>query len=60
MKLILQALKSKTVLIAIAQAVVGIAVLVLTEANLAGEALLLKSVLDVIIRSKTTVPLSEK
>lgn len=57
---ILQALKSKTVLMAVAQAVVGIVILVLTEADMAGSALLIKSIADILLRSVTTVPLNEK
>ncbi len=57
---ILNALKSKTVLLAIAQAVVGIVILVTTQAGYAGTALLIKSVVDIILRSVTTVPLSQK
>lgn len=57
---ILQALKSKTVLFAIAQAVLGIVILVLTEADMAGTALLVKSVADILLRSITVEPLSAK
>ena len=60
MQQITQALKSRTVLLAVAQAVVGIIVLVLTEADLAGQALLVKSIADIILRADTKVPLSEK
>ena len=57
---ILQALKSRTVLLAIAQAVVGIVLVVLTEADMAGAAVLIKSVADILLRADTKVPLSEK
>lgn len=60
MEKILQALKSRTVLLAIAQAVVGIVVLVLTEADMAGNALLIKSVVDIFLRADTYEPLSAK
>lgn len=60
MQKILQALKSRTVLLAIAQAVVGIIVLILTEADLAGVALMVKSIADILLRSVTTEPLSAK
>ena len=57
---ILQALKSRTVLLAIAQAVVGIVLVVLTEADMAGAAVLIKSVADILLRADTKMPLSEK
>ena len=57
---ILQALKSRTVLLAIAQAVVGIVLVVLTEADMAGAAVLVKSVADILLRADTKTPLSEK
>ena len=57
---ILQALKSRTVLLAIAQAVVGIVLVVLTEADMAGAAVLIKSVADILLRADTKVPLSDK
>tara|TARA_R110000850_G_scaffold61209_1_gene139977 strand:- start:1541 stop:1723 length:183 start_codon:yes stop_codon:yes gene_type:complete len=57
---ILQALKSRTVLLAIAQSVVGIVLVVLTEADMAGAAFLIKSVADILLRADTTTPLSEK
>ena len=57
---ILQALKSRTVLLAIAQAVVGIVLVVLTEADMAGAAVLIKSVADILLRADTRVPLAEK
>lgn len=60
MQNIIQALKSKTVRIAIVQAVLGIAIVVLTEADMVGYATLLKSALDIWLRSVTTVPLSDK
>ena len=55
-----QLLKSKTVQIALAQALVGVAIVMLTEADLAGYAVMLKSVFDIIIRSVTTEAISEK
>ena len=60
METILQALKSRTVLLAIAQAVVGIVLVVLTEADMAGAAVLIKSVADILLRADTKVPLSDK
>jgi hypothetical protein len=60
MQAILQALKSRTVILAILQAVGGILILVLTEADMVAAAVLVKSLLDIALRSVTTVPLSEK
>ena len=60
MNAIIQAFKSRTVLLAIAQAVVGIVLVVLTEADMAGAAVLIKSVADILLRADTKVPLSEK
>ena len=57
---IIQAFKSRTVLLAIAQAVVGIVLVVLTEADMAGAAVLIKSVADILLRADTKVPLSDK
>ena len=60
MENILQALKSRTVLLAIAQAVVGILALIFTEADIPAMALLVKSVGDIWLRGKTTGPISDK
>lgn len=60
METIIKTLKSRTVLLAIAQAVVGIVILVLTEADLAGSALLVKSLADILLRSITVEPISAK
>ena len=60
METILQALKSRTVLLAIAQAVVGIVLVILTEAEMAGAAVLIKSAADILLRADTKVPLSDK
>lgn len=57
---IIKALKSRTVLVAIAQAVVGVLVIFLTEADLLGYAAMVKSLGDVILRFDTTKPISEK
>lgn len=55
-----QLLKSNTVRLAIAQAIVGVAIVMLTELDLAGYAVMLKSVFDVILRSVTTEAISDK
>lgn len=60
MESIIQALKSRTVLLAIAQAFVGVVVVVFTEADMPGYALQLKSIADIFLRADTTKPLSEK
>lgn len=60
MEKILKALKSRTVWIAIIQAVFGILIIILTEADLVGEAMMAKSLLDIIIRALTTTPLTER
>ena len=60
MKKIKQALKSRTVLLAIAQAIVGVLVILLTEADLGGYALMVKSYADILLRADTSVPLSAK
>jgi len=60
MTAILQALKSRTVILAILQAVGGILILVLTEADMVAATVLVKSLVDIALRSVTTVPLSEK
>lgn len=60
MQKIKQALKSKTVILAAAQAVLGIVILVLTEAELVGYAMMVKSLADILLRALTTEPLSAK
>ena len=60
MKQIIQVLKSRTILLAIAQAIVGIIVLVLTEADMFGVAMMVKSIADIILRADTTESLSSK
>ena len=56
----MKALKSKTVWLAVIQAVAAIGVAVLTEYDLLAYAGIFKSVVDIILRSVTTVPLSQK
>lgn len=60
MEKIIQALKSRTVLLAIAQAVVGILVLVFTEADMPAVVILIKSLADILLRLDTSEPLSAK
>lgn len=60
MEKIIQALKSRTIILAIFQAVAGIAILVFTQAEMASAALLVKSVLDIYLRVDTTQPLTDK
>lgn len=57
---LLQALKSRTVLVALAQAFVGVLVIFLTEADLVGYAAMVKSIGDIILRLDTTKPVAEK
>lgn len=60
MNKILQALKSRTIILAIAQAVAGIAVLVFTQAEMPALALLAKSVIDIWLRADTDKALADK
>ena len=60
MENILKALKSRTVLLAIGQAVVAVGIALFTEADLPAVALLIKSAGDIWLRSNTTQPLSAK
>jgi hypothetical protein len=60
MENILQALKSKTVWFAIAQAFIGVLIVLLTEANMEGSALIIKSLADMYLRSVTNKALSDK
>ena len=53
-------LKSKTVLLALIQAFGGIAIAVFTELDLVGYVAITKSVMDIALRTITTIPLSEK
>lgn len=57
---LLQALKSRTVLLAAGQAVVAVLIVLFTEADMAAAALAIKSVADIWLRADTTQPLSEK
>lgn len=57
---IIQALKSRTVVFAIIQAVIGISILVFTEADFPAIALMIKSVADIALRADTKVSLSDK
>lgn len=60
MEYIKKLLRSKTVLLAILQAVVGIGVAVLTELDLAGYIIVLKSVADIFMRVITVEAIDEK
>jgi hypothetical protein len=60
MQKITQALKSRTVILAILQAVAGVLILILTEADMVATAVMVKSLVDIALRSVTTVPLSQK
>lgn len=50
-------LKSRTIWLAVAQAVLSVGVVVLTEYDLAGYVFIFKSVMDIVLRSITTEPL---
>lgn len=50
-------LQSRTVWMAVLQAVLGIAIVVATEAGEAGVALVLKSIVDIALRYATVEPL---
>ena len=60
MQKIIQSLKSRTIILAAIQAVIGIVILVFTEADMPAMALMVKSVADIALRTDTTKPLSEK
>ena len=60
MQAILQALKSRTVLKAIALAVISVITAVLTELDLIAYIGIVNMIADIALRSVTTVPLSEK
>lgn len=60
MQSLIQALKSRTVWLAILQSIIGIVIVILTEADMGGYALMVKSIADIILRVDTTKPLSEK
>lgn len=60
MELLKKALKSRTVQLAIAQAVLGIVVAVLTELDLVGWVTVVKSIADIALRFDTTSPISAK
>jgi len=51
---IMSALMSRTIMLAIVQAIVGVVILVLTEADMAGYAVMVKSVADIFLRVDTT------
>ena len=51
--------QSRTFWLAIAQAIVGVVVTFFTNAGMAGEALLLKSFVDIMLRVYTTTPVRE-
>lgn len=53
-------IKSKTIQIALLQAIIGIVVIFQTEFNTIGGFAIAKSVLDMVLRSVTTKPLSDK
>lgn len=56
----MKALKSRTIWLAIIQAVAAVIVAVLTEYDLVAYVGIFKSVVDILLRAVTTVPLSEK
>jgi|TARA_Y100000310_G_scaffold202203_2_gene202328 ABC-type amino acid transport system permease subunit len=58
--MIKRALRSKTIQLAVVQAVVGVLVAVFTELDMVGYIAIIKSVGDVYLRSVTNTPLSEK
>ena len=58
-KTLAQALKSDTVMVAIAQAIAGILVIILTEMGEMGGVLIVKSLADIILRYTTTKPVNE-
>lgn len=60
MQAITQALKSRTVIVAVLQAVLGIIIVILTEADMVGYAAMVKSIADIVLRFDTTKPISEK
>jgi hypothetical protein len=60
MKAILGAFRSRTVWLAIGQAVVGVVIVVLTEADMVGYATMVKSAADIMLRLDTDKPLSGK
>ena len=53
-------LKSKTVWLALVQAFGGIVIAVFTELDAVGYVAITKSVMDIALRTITTIPLSEK
>lgn len=63
MKYIKQLLKSKTVLLALAQGVVGVLMAVssqLGDMNLLGYAMICKTIADILLRAITVSPISKK
>jgi len=60
MKQILQAIKSRTVLLAATQAALGLLVLILTEADFVAAAMMVKSIADIILRYDTKEPMWAK
>jgi len=60
MQNIIQALKSRTVQLAVIQAILGLVIIILTEADMVGYATMLKSVVDIFLRADTNEPLSAK
>jgi len=55
-----QALKSRTVLLAVGQGVLAVVTAILTEADIPAGLLIVKSIADIALRYDTTEPMSEK
>ena len=60
MNKVLKALRSDTIKVAAIQAVVGLFVVLFTEMDLIGYATMIKSIGDILLRRKTTLPLSDR
>lgn len=60
MKIIKQALKSKTIRIALLQAIIGFVIILQSEYDAVGGIVMVKSVLDMMLRSWTTTSLGAK
>ena len=54
-----QVLKSRTVLMALAQALAGVLIVILTEMNEVGYVALVKSAMDIVLRLDTQKPVNE-
>lgn len=60
MDIIKRLLRSDTIKIAIVQAIGGVLIVAFTELDMIGYAAFVKSILDVLLRAKTTRPISER